>query len=110
MKRVDRLAAFIADEYLATEVWGWQGYPGRDKRGYYHFRHPEYLCKITFSLSSECLNLVRVRGLLICEIKRRWAMYGYRQGYNSWGEPGMVWADPHNFRRVIRLAIRRQNA
>ena len=106
MKRIDAMIEGLATEFTVSGSWGFCEYDGWNGRGFYHFRHPHYMTKITFIVSSECKSEERIRGLLKCELQRRWSRIGFRPGHNSWGEECLMFYDPNSFRHVVRQYIR----
>lgn len=110
MKRIDALVEDLATELIASGNWGFCLFQGWGKRGFYYFRHETFITKITFKVSSECASEERVKRLLKCELRRRWSRYGFRNGFDHYGKPGLIYQDPNSFRHVVRSYIRNRDS
>lgn len=110
MNRLDLMIENLATELMVSGPWGFCLYSGWKRRGFYHFRHPTYVCKVTLGVSSECKSEERIKRLLKCELRRRWTRTGYRPGYDHYGPVAIMYHDPCSFHSVVRNYLRTNNS
>ena len=110
MSRFELMIENLATELIESGSWAWQGYTGWGRRGYYHFRHPYYICKICVKASSECSGLPRIKSLLKCELRRRYNNIKYITEVDRWGQKSTYRIDPNSFRGIVRQYFKRNDS